>query len=511
MPTQQSHDQSARYRSLAAILVCLLVAALLFMSNQIVLLPELPNWYDQQRFLMLLLLATALSVFALLPAPSPPYVTLLLIVALALSALSPLPGWALAESAIFTGLVATAYWVGIALREVNRYRPELTVNGLIIYGTLISLPPLMQFGISLGNGSSAFALYSLFSGFSNHRFFSQTESVLIPLMALPAMWLNTDSRWRKLGNVSICLLWVLAFAAGTRAFYVAMIAGGSFAWFFHGQTGRQWTRWQLKFAGMGWFGYLLLFKVMPWILGIVITSDNARLNQLESALNSSGRLEMWIAAVRLITEHPLTGIGPMHFATLAAETKFAAGFAAHPHNSVIQLMVEWGLPMGLTLLALVGLGFWRLFQATHIKTENASLALQRHIMSITLFTTFIYSLLDGSIVTPYTQILLAFVIGWAWSLLPTAHRTTARQTQALQAFSTILTRCCCVLAGCFLIWLAVYPYPKLTSHVELYAKSYPGQPLWPRLWSQGLINLPGDQRYHGSHFNYPAPSTNTSK
>ncbi len=504
MPIQQSHDQPARYRSLAAILVCLPVAAFLFMSNQIVLLPDLPNWYDQQRFLMLLLLATALSAFALQPSATPLWATLLFIAALALSAFSPLPGWALAETAVFMGLAVTAYWVGIALRKIDEYRPELTINGLIMYGMLISLPPLMQFSIALGNGSSEFALSSLFSGFSNHRSFSQTESVLIPLMALPAILLREDSRWRKFGNVSACLLWVLAFAAGTRAFYVAIVVGVAFAWFFHGQTGRQWTRWQLKFAGMGWLGYLLLFNVIPWILGITITSDNARLNQLESALNSSGRLEMWLSAVRLIAEHPLMGIGPMHFATLAAETKFESGFAAHPHNAVIQLMVEWGLPMGLTLLALVGLGFWRLFQATHIKTENASLALQRHILSITLVTAFIYSLLDGSIVTPYTQILLAFVAGWTWSLLPTAHRANTCQTGTLQAFSTILTRCCCVLAGCFLIWLSVYPYPKLASHVELYAKSYPGQPLWPRLWSQGLINLFEDDRYLFSGF-----STNT--
>ncbi len=497
MPDPNNHDPKQRCHVLVGIVITFFAAAFLLISNQIVLFPSLPNWYDQQRFLMLLLLATALLAFALWPSrQAPRLAVLLLTVAVGLSALSPLPGWAFAETALFMGLAVTAYWVCHTLRDFNQRRSDTLIYGLIIYATLISLPPLMQFCFSILSEKPNLALSTLFSGFANHRFFSQAESLVLPLMALPAMLLNRDSRWYKLGNVAAGLLWLLAFAAGTRAFYVAMVAGVAFSWFFTGQTGRLWARWQSKFAMIGLLGYLLLFKAAPWLLNITISSDNARLNQFESALNSSGRLDMWIAAGRLITEHPLTGIGPMHFATLAAETNFASGFAAHPHNSVIQLLVEWGVPMGLTLLCLVGMGFWRLFRAARVKNDNERLTTERHIMTLTLVTGFVYSLLDGSIVTPYTQVLIALVAGWAYSLLPsTTPKTATCFPESFQVIANLPMRLSCIAAGIYLGWLALTAFNLLTPNTNAYLDTYKNQGMWPRLWSQGLIGLPIDTRY----------------
>lgn len=485
------------FRFLAGTLITFLVAAFLLISNQIVIFPSLPNWYDQQRFLMLLLLSTALLAFALWPTPRIPRLTPYLVTAaVVLSAISPLPGWAFAETSLLLGLTVTAFWVCRTLRGFNQDYPNALICGLIIYATLISLPPLMQFAFSIISEKPDFALSTLFSGFSNHRFFSQTESLLLPLMALPAMQLNQGSRWRKLGNVAACLLWLLAFAAGTRAFYVAIVAGLAFSWLFNGQTGLLWSRWQIKFAGMGLLGYLIIFKAAPWLLNIAISSDNARLNEFESALNSSGRLDMWIDAGRLISEHPLTGIGPMHFATRAAETGFVSGFAAHPHSSVIQLLVEWGLPMGLTLLCLAGMGFLHLFRAARLKIRNDRLSTERNILTTTLFTGFVYSLLDGSIVTPYTQVLLAFVIGLAWSETRQIHGVSS-YTHLKNRLASLTTRLACIMASVYLIWLGVTPYQNLSSHIETYTETYSTQTLWPRFWSQGIINLNEDKRYPG--------------
>ncbi len=497
MPHLNNDELKDRFHALAGLVITLLTLAFLFISNQIVLLPDLPNWYDQQRFLMLLLLAAALFAFAKWPSPQVPgQAHWLIAAAVVLSARSPLPGWAFAETTLFLGLLVTAYWVSCTLRELNQHRPDTLIYGLIVYATLLCLPPLMQFCLSILSNKTEFALSTLFSGFSNHRFFSQAESFVLPLMTLPAMLLGQDSRWRKLGNVAACLLWVLAFAAGTRAFYVAIVAGLAFSWIFNGQTGLLWSRWQIKFAGMGLLGYLMIFKAAPWLLNIAISSDNARLNEFESALNSSGRLDMWIDAGRLISEHPLTGIGPMHFATRAAETGFVSGFAAHPHSSVIQLLVEWGLPMGLTLLCLAGMGFLHLFRAARLKIRNDRLTTERHILTTTLFTGFVYSLLDGSIVTPYTQVLLAFVIGLAWSETRQIHGISS-YTHLKNRLASLITRLACIMASIYLIWLGVTPYQNLSGHIETYTETYSTQTLWPRFWSQGLINLNEDKRYPG--------------
>src|SRR5574343_1135589 len=508
MAYPNNHARQERRPILAAIVTTCCAGAFLLISNQIILLPTLPNWYDQQRAMMLPVLAVALCALAIWPATTPRWLLLLTIAALGLSLISPRPGWALAETALFMGLTVTAYWVCQTLRSLNPRHTHGRLYGLIVYATLISLPPLIQFLVSIGSDKTEFALATLFRGFSNHRFFSQSESILVPLIALPAMLLEADSRWRKLGNVAACLLWALALAAGTRAFYVAMLVGAAFAWWGNGQTGRQWTLWQTKFAALGLLVYLLLFQALPWLLDIHITTDNARLNQLDSALNSSGRLEMWLHSIQLIATHPFTGIGPMHFATLAVQTNFASGFAAHPHNAVLQGLVEWGLQVGLSVLGLIGLGFYRLCQAGRLTTTHLTLLIQTRVLSITLVTVFVYSLLDGSIVTPYTQVLLAVVMGWAWALLPSPPPIVddiPKRANTVNTGQAILLRLSCLATALYLIWLAWVPVHAITPHVQSYLRQYPAQTLWPRLWSQGLINLPDDQRYpsHLFHRNTP--------
>ncbi len=490
----QFYEHSKPQR-LAARVMLLLTALFLCVSNQIVLLPDLPNWYDQQRFLALLVLAVGLFFYALRPLyPTSPWATGLMLGAVILSLISPLPGWAFAESALFMGLVILAAWINSALRPIQMQRPKLILYCLIIYTMLISLPPLMQYLLAI-NHHQEFHLASLFRGFSNHRFFSQVESVLIPLAALPAITLSEASHWRRLGNVAACLLWLLAFAAGTRAFYVAIMSSTIFALFAYDQTGKVWCRWQIRFALIGWSGYVLLFMLAPKLLSFSISSDNARLNTLEGGLNSSGRLEMWIASFMLILEHPLTGIGPMHFATLT-QSASTQGFAAHPHNVIIQLLVEWGLPFGIAAIATITtftVRFWqKLVQNSTTRTKSTEIS----VIAISLITALIYSLFDGTVVTPYTQILLALFIGLTWSLSKEEFKTRQEvHRNFIVRLNTFLTRILCMMSGVFLIWLATTPLNALTPHVENYATSQRGQALWPRFWSQGLINLPIDDRY----------------
>ena len=472
----------------------LLTTLFLTLANQLVLLSELPNWYDQQRFLALLLLATALLFYGIRPLyPSAALSTGLLLGALLLSITSPLPGWALAETAVLMGLVILAAWLSKTLRIIQQQRPNFVLYSMIIYGMLISLPPLTQYLFTLGNRSD-FHLSSLFNGFSNHRFFSQVQSVLIPLMALPAIALSEDSRWRRLGNVVACLLWLLAFAAGTRAFYVAIATGAVFAWISCGSTGRAWCRWQCRFALFGWLGYTLLFLGLPEMMGIRIGTDNVRLHTLDGALDSSGRLALWQSALQQILHHPFTGIGPMHLAARPDPASTDPIIATHPHNTVIQLLTEWGLPMGgmlLGILCLAALRFWRQC-CRHTVHCNAK---EARILLITLFIAAIYSLFDGSIVTPYTQILLTVTIAWAWSLMSARKNLQVAEMTYLSRMPWVLIRLGSLMASFYLAWLALSAYTALTPHVMQYRDTYGEQALHPRFWSQGMINLPWDHRY----------------
>lgn len=495
-PEFYEHNKPQR---LAGWIMLILTALFLGISNQIVLLLDLPNWYDQQRFLSLLVLATGLLFYGLRPLyPPSPWAMGLIIGAIVLSLLSPLPGWALAESALFMGLVILAAWISSAVRTLHILRPNLILYSLIIYATLLCLPPLMQYLLALSS-QQEFHLASLFRGFSNHRFFSQVESVLIPLIALPAMVLPENSRWRRLGNVAACLLWLLAFAAGTRAFYVTILFSVAFALLTCGQAGKIWCRWQSRFALIGWLGFVLLFMLIPELFGLTINSDNARLNTLEGGINSSGRLEMWIAALKLILEHPLTGIGPMHFATLN-QSAVTQGFAAHPHNAVIQLLTEWGLPFGGLLIALLCTGFVQFQRQSRERTASIPDSTLRSTLRITLLTAVVYSLFDGSIVTPYSQVLLAMIIGLAWAQLRPQSVLNNKKNSTSKRIIIALIQCTTLATGTYLGWLAFSPFHQLMPHVAKYAKTYPDRGFYPRFWSQGLINLPEDQRYPTRYF-----------
>ena len=473
----------------------------LFIASRITLLPGLPSWYDEQRFLELLILSGALLLFGISPRLTTPlWTTFLWVGMLLLSMLSPMPGWAIAEFGIFMGLVALTFCIYQALHAFNQHHSKIMIFVLVIYALQIGFVPLAQLEPLLLGGATDLNLPTLFGGFSNHRFFSQTESLLIPLMALPAMQLTETSRWRKLSDVAACLLWLLAFAAGTRAFYVAIVVSVVFAWFYSDTLGRRWVHLQAWFAGFGGLAYGLLFKVLPWFLPLTVTTDNARLTTLETAADSSGRLDMWIYAVKLIFEHPLTGIGPMHFATLAATSPLTPGFAAHPHNSVLQLLVEWGLPMGLILLALMGLGIQKVFKAAQSPSNHPDASNTLFCLGMALLTAFVYSLFDGSLVNPYTQVLICVVAGWAWSAMAQSDEPSSNHVSAswLIKSNLVLTKVTAIAIGTYLCWMAITVQTTLTS----YLTTHPDQALLPRLWSQGLIGFPNDDRYPDASF-YP--------
>jgi len=66
------------------------------------------------------------------------------------------------------------------------------------------------------------------------------------------------------------------------------------------------------------------------------------LNSLDRGLNSSDRLHYWEAAVRIIKDHPLTGIGLNTYTKVIRE--YAPRYPNYAHNCYLQVAAELGLP-----------------------------------------------------------------------------------------------------------------------------------------------------------------------
>lgn len=62
------------------------------------------------------------------------------------------------------------------------------------------------------------------------------------------------------------------------------------------------------------------------------------------------RAQLWLIASMLTLKHPFLGVGPMHFGLYAYPIEITA---AHPHNMLLFIASQWGLPVLLCVLFLI--------------------------------------------------------------------------------------------------------------------------------------------------------------
>lgn len=242
----------------------------------------------------------------------------------------------------------------------------------------------------------------LFEGtFSNRRFFGQVASMAVPLLAYPLLK-NDASRLQRWGLYALLSVWwMLIIVSGTRGTWVALGAASVVlalvAWY----ACYRWLRIQLLTAMAGALLFCVMFVWVPFWLGQGASVEN----RLSNLATLSGRHELWHLAWMQIAAHPWLGIGPMHFATIRNE------FGAHPHNALLQLAAEWGIPatLGLVLPAVVGL----IVLLAGLRRPAVSHNFLLVCLTASLLAAGVQSMVDGVIVIPYTQVWLVLIVGWA--------------------------------------------------------------------------------------------------
>lgn len=242
----------------------------------------------------------------------------------------------------------------------------------------------------------------LFEGtFSNRRFFGQAASMMVPLLAYPLLRGGLAS-W---GRFSFFLLlggwWMLVIVSGTRGTWVALAVAAillsAFAW----RACAGWLRIQVLGLGTGAILFVILFVWLPLWIGI----DASIENRWSNLATLSGREVLWALAWEQIQSHPWLGVGPMHLAAIRND------FGAHPHNSLLQIAAEWGLPVVLALFLLAAAGILRLLLTLRLNPNIPNVLLV--CLTASLLAAITQSMVDGVMVIPYTQTLLALVGGWA--------------------------------------------------------------------------------------------------
>ena len=206
------------------------------------------------------------------------------------------------------------------------------------------------------------------------------------------------------------------------------------------------------------------------------------LHRAEDIVSLSGREVIWTAAIGFFRENLLFGIGPMHFAY------YANAVAAHPHNAVLQFMAEWGIPAALlftVVFAAGGLAF-----ARWVRRATAGSDAQAGLTAVALLAALAgaaaQAMVDGIMVMPVSQTLLALICGWAMGSYFTVRSSVARYA----ALEKRLGAAIIVLAAGSIAYGVLPDVGHIEQREAAYLATRPlGTVLLPRFWAQGWINM----------------------
>lgn len=466
------------------------VAVFVFLGPNVDLTVDLA-WHDGQRLAQLMLLVAVLLALAV-PGAAAQVATvwsgfsrairLALLSAFALGLVSslaaPLPRWALLEWGQMWLLLVLVLGIAAQCRHWGERLDQPLVLLLFATATTYAISAGAVYVVMLLVGpvyGLGFNMRELYVSFSNVRFFGHIQTMLLPFLLLPAMWWGT-TQWRRIGLWSIpAIWWMLAVGSGTRGTWAALLVGVIAVFICGGQTGRRWIKWQLGGLLCGTLCYALFIGVIPKLLEQQVWF----LHRTDDILSLSLREVLWSTAVDFASQYPLLGVGPMHYAYFATEV------AAHPHNAVLQWLAEWGIPAALLLTgvcAAAGLAF-----AGHVRRTVEQAGECRGVVIVALLAALAgaaaQAMVDGVLVMPVSQTLLALLCGWAISIYFTA-RAVRRGTVEY----AILMAVTAIAAG-VVAWGVAPEIGRLAEREKAYLAAHPPDTLLlPRFWAQGWIN-----------------------
>ena len=291
--------------------------------------------------------------------------------------------------------------------------------------------------------------YIIYSGFINIRFFNQVQVFVLPFLILLLKFKNIQ----RIVFFVLFLNFLLILIGQARGALLSFLAISLLALMLKSTLKKQ------VFAGL-----------VCLVLSIVAFYGLDSLNQSGTDItrtSTSGRIDLWLTTLSNLTlKNIFIGNGPGIF-------EMPLGNSAplsHPHNSLIEVLNEWGFIALISFLAAI---IFTIKQAlSHIKKYKKDIITESILYSFLIGIT--YSLFSGVHVMPVSQTLL-FIM---WGLL------LGRVTKQGQKGRYILGYKIKFIITLFLI-IAWYFY--IQEAIEIYNNINPdnGYIYGPRFWSIG--------------------------
>lgn len=348
---------------------------------------------------------------------------------------------------------------------------------------LYSLRVLLTYAPAVAGGYQL-DMHELAVGFSNARFLNHTQTALLPLIVLLCLRERPGTALRRTWFVLASFWWALLYLSEARATWLALAAGCTVAFL----ARRRHAHGFLKTMGLTALGgclvYGLLFMLLPMLGGLHAFGSMANVVARTASDPASGRMLLWHRALDLIAQHPWLGTGPQHFSHYGADLQVGA----HPHDWILQVTSEWGVPALLCVLCVAGLGMRALLKSG-ARIAPADGRNQQLLVTFTVAVTAILvdGLFSGVFVMPQSRLAIALVvgcaIGWVRSLEGQA------PAQAAPAMVRRGVALAAVAGACMLAWAVAPTLAAHAAHAPLSRAEQAANPgvRWPRIWEAGYF------------------------
>lgn len=482
---------SAPYHQTIANTSILFITFLILLACFISLVPSfyLLKWattFDEKRILEIgLLLSTACFILfskqtATLQLQSlyslPPIALWILFIILLLGGLSSVLAPSPPDALLELSLLSLLFSFTISLSQITKDHLSITLIiflGAILIGVLFYEITFFSGYIGTFIQSFPFDAYILFANFSNVRFLNQFQVWTLPLIVLPLILYREKLNPRLFMFILLLgiVWWVIVFASRGRGIQLAILAASCLTLMIFRKDAWPLLKWLGISAFLGLISYLLLFVYIP---------ESGQEIILHGIMNDSARIELWSSALTMIQENPLLGVGPQHFAY------YQQTIANHPHNSLLQIAAEWGIPVAILIISLLvwgAISWRRKFYDSDSEIRSSE---KKHVW-IALFCSatagLAYSMVSGVIVMPLSQIMFAAVIGMMLGL----YRKPKPDSIPSPKISLLVIR---LALASLLIYVPVKLAPDIITRLEMPGPPYNSGHIGtyqPRFWQEGDI------------------------
>lgn len=357
---------------------------------------------------------------------------------------------------------------------------KILIFGLAIGISIALARFLIQLGLTLSMGVVT-PLLEWWSPYSNPRFIAQALIWIIPTFSvLPSLENFYSKRALYAAQALSISLWLLLFWTGSRGEILGLILGMILVCTLMRSSAISLIGRMMAHALCG---FAIWFLSHISIARYAVSNDELSL----ARVGMSGREWLVELSLKLISEHPWFGIGSAQF---SAYNQNIIG-SAHPHNLLLQIAVEWGLPAAVLLLHLLAMFVLRQYRSAKIAVLSFDTAsTQHHTLKIplllTLFAVLFTSLIDGIHVMPLSQLIgipmLGLMIGLnrGPNIIPTESYIFQGRLIVL-----LIILCWGILLASLLQQRDCLTYP---TRAEKILKAVVGND-FPRFWAQGRIPI----------------------